>query len=336
VLRTTILLLLTLSVFPSEAAAQCALSGEANVDAVTPRGTGLTFGIAEEARVTLEGRRAHIEGLRPIAFVGTAASRDVNLFLASDRQVHGVLSLTAGLPVNVTRVRGRRAASPIDAGPVRIALSVPCDGLALVPPTSDAGAEEEEDDDWEHVVWVRGRDLQVFAGPTSADGVRLSLRAGVPTCEWPWLIARGAASGRIRVHATLADGMVLDGWVDRADVHGTTTVMTTCCDMGGMGSMCGHGYAGEVYRGSARIAAGTVLRDGEDRQWGRVVEDIDATIAISRSTVTTTSGTASAATTVTRVSETVWLESTPNMIVDSCGPIEVHVDRAAVTLPSER
>jgi hypothetical protein len=332
--RTSLLFLfslLALSAVPRCAAAQCVLSGDAAIDAVTPRGTELTFGLDEEARVTLDGTRARVEGIRPIAFLGTAASRDVGLYVAADRDVRGVLSVAAGTEVRVTRVRGRRAASFIDAGAVRVALSLPCDQLALAPPTTEAELPAEEDDAAGRVLLPRGRSLQVFSGPRTFRGVRLALRVGMPSSEWPWLTPRGAAGTRVHVRATLVDGVVLDGWVERESVYSPGLLSATSwCGTGG--AMCGHGYAGETYRGSARIAAGTGLRDEEGHVWGTLMEESEANVAISTTTMTVTS---SAAGVVVHRTDTVWIEGIPGLIPDPCSALGVQVDRASVALPTD-
>ena len=313
------------------AAAQCSFAGEARIDRVTPRGGDLQFGVTEQARVTIDGTRARVEGVRPIAFVGSAASRDVALFLAADRTVQGVLSVRAGTPLRVRRVVGARAAGFIDAESVRVALSVPCGELSLSSLAPDM-EESSVEDDLDHVLLVRGRSLWVYAGPTTSRGVRLALRGSVPSSRWPLLAARGASGTRIHVRATLAGGVTIDGWVDGESVHlpGLSISASCGCEMASA-AVCGHGYAGETYRGAARIAAGAVLRDGDGRVWGQVAEDIDATVAMS--TMTATSHPADGSPEVYRI-ETVWIEALPGLIFDSCAFLPVQVDRAAVTIPA--
>lgn len=313
--------------FAPVAAAQCDLSGLATVEGVRPRGTDLRFGIVEEARITLDGTRARVEGLRPVAFHGSAASRDVQLFSTRDRSLRGVVSVSAGTAVHVNRVRGDRAASFIDAGPIRIPLSLPCEQLALIPPT----ATGVEDEDLGNVVLVRQRSLVVYPGASSARGMRLALRAGASIAEWPWLTARGAAGTRIHVRTLLADGVVLDGWIERADVSYPSALSATCCDeMGGI-AMCGHGFAGERYRGMARVAAETELRDSRGHVWGRVVSDSDAMVVVTSFGVTVTSAGGAPE---THREETVWLEGIPGLVPGPCSPLNVQLDRSAVTLPS--
>ncbi len=322
------LALLSLLFAPS-AAAQCTIEGDARIDDVTPRGTDLHFGVEEHARVTLDGVRARVEGLRPIAFVGAAASRDVALFLAADRTVQGVISVRAGTPLRVRRVDGARAAGFVDAGLVRLPISVPCGALSLTPEAPPPAADTSDEGD--ATLLVRARSLSVYAGPTTFRGVRLALRDGAPISEWPWLTARGHSGARVRVTAVLADGVTIDGWVERTVVQRPSSfTSSSCCCMGG-GTMCGHGYAGETYRGAARVAAGAELRDGDDRVWGHVVEDTAATVAISAFTVT--SHPIDAPPEVRRI-ETVWLETIPGLVFDSCSSPSIHLDRDAVTIPS--
>jgi len=95
---------------------------------------------------------------------------------------------------------------------------------------------------------------------------------------------------------------------------------------------CGHGYSGETYRGPARVAAGTELRDSEGRAWGHVVVETSAELAVSTYSV----GWASAGETVTRRVDTVWIESLPGLVPDPCGGLGAQVDRDAVTLPDTR
>lgn len=340
-MRAALFLCLVCFSMPRSAAAQCVLSGEVAIDDVTPRGTTLRLDLTEEARVTIEGPRAHVEGLRPIAFEGSARSRDVHLFLSTQQTVGGAIAIGAATPVRVNRVAGARASSFVDAGPVRIGVSVPCDGLALAAPTVPDEASEERSLD--RVLLVRGRSLQVFSGATGQRGVRLNLRAGAAVSEWPWLESRGVVGSRIHVTASLADGVTIDGWVERSTVYRPDVLEGhSCCGSGTIGG-CGHAYAGQTYRGAARITAGAVLLDEDGRAWGRVVSDLDVSVVVATFRSTTTQGSTTEGTTTesattqqtTTTTHVVWIESLPGLLSDRCEGLGVQVDRASIVLPTD-
>lgn len=300
---------------PFAAQAQCVLEGEAVATEVRPEGTrGLVLRVQEETRVTFEPRgRARVEGVRPIAFVGRTASRSVVAFASRPIVGHGVLHVAAGARVQVVRTSpSLRVALELEG--LGIApFDVTCEDLALValdvpPPMPDVGADLE-------LVEARGRGLRVFAGATGGRGVRISERDSDGTLPALEVLERRGA--RIRVRAALHEGVTLDGWVEARSVAPGKEPLGdggTCCLSSAR--RCGFGHAGEtVYAGDATIRAGAGLR-ADDVVWGRVVEDVRATVHVVR---------------WDDGRELVSVTSLPGVDTGGCGPVAT-IDRDAVVL----
>lgn len=91
---------------PRVAWAECALEGVTAVRDVRPDGSDSRVSLRQRMRVVLRGAEARVEGVSPLAFRGTAASADVELFLGAPRVLHGVVGVPRGTPVTVQRVIG--------------------------------------------------------------------------------------------------------------------------------------------------------------------------------------------------------------------------------------
>lgn len=323
-------LLVGLLLAPGSGRAQCIVTGTGIVRDVSPVGTTLRFGVSEQARVLLDGTRAHVQGITPIAFEGDARSFDVELSTERSRRLLGVVQADAGTPLRVTRVRGTRASARIDAGPTRFWVELPCDALALGDvPRDEAAAPASPPVEGAGEVRLRGDVLRAYPSARGGTAVVMRLRAGGER-GWPDLQVLEARGGRVHVRAPLEIGLVLDAWVARESVGPVSRVLTGCgCDELGA-SGCGHGYASETYRGPAHLARGTELLDDGGVVWGRLVMDADVEIAVSAVTITWSS---EGGETTRHVTETVWIERLPGVITNPCASLRIQVDRAAVTLP---
>lgn len=140
-LRAPSLLLLApcaLVLLPRAARAQCPLAGDAAVRAVRVPGADAPFTLRERARVVLRGAVAHIEGVSPIAFRGTAAAGSVSLFLRAPQRLGGVVGIAAGLPFVASRAVGPSVLGTVETpdGLTVRGVSVPCAALTLDAPAT--------------------------------------------------------------------------------------------------------------------------------------------------------------------------------------------------------
>lgn len=332
VFRVSLLAVGLLTSAPPVVWAQCVVEGVAEVRDVSVPGADMRFGVAERARISLEGSRASVQGITPIAFEGRARSRDVALHLSGDRTLRGVLLAGAGTPVHVVGATAQRVAAWVDAGPARVTVSLGCGDLSLSDAASDdVASAAAEAENARRVVRFRGRVLRAYATPEGGAAVELRLRAGLDLASWPDLTVIGSRGSRVRVRSELDDGVVLNAWVERDTVRSAELSSSSSCGCDGPGPTgCGHGYSGETYRGPARIAAGTELRDAEGQVWGRVV--VESSLEVAVTSYTSGVQLANGRPFTERV-ETVWVESIPGLVADPCRGLAAQVDRDTVTLP---
>ena len=136
--RSLSLLALGALSLPRAARAQCPLVGDAVLGAVRVPGADGPFALRERARVALRGAAARVEGIAPIAFVGTAPVAAVTLFLRTPQRIGGVLGIGGGLPFVAARALGTAVIGTVrtpDGLTVR-GVSVPCRALTLEAPGS--------------------------------------------------------------------------------------------------------------------------------------------------------------------------------------------------------
>jgi len=330
--RVVLCVVFLLLAAPSTVRAECTLEGLAEAADVTPRGASLRFGVAEQARISLEGTHATVQGITPVAFVGRARVRDVSVYLAQARDVRDVLFAEAGVPLGVVRERDGGVGGWISAGPARVFLSLPCDALSLSDSNEAPEPEVAQETSASTAVRIRDRVLRAFASARGGSALELRLRPGLTRDAWPDLVVVGARGTRFHVRAELETGVRLDAWIERDAVGSWDGAMSGCgCDAPSGGG-CGHGYANQSYAGPARIRAGAELRDGEGHVWGHVVVDSSLVVSVSTMVGRWTRGGGESG--ITRT-DTVWVESLPGLIADPCSGLAAQVDRDAVTLPTD-
>lgn len=322
--------------------------GRGAAEQVQPDATDLRlFRVETLARVRLEGTRAEVEAEEPLAFRGRAEARSVELRLASAQTVAGVIRVERGVPVRARRVAGV-VQLRVEAGATSFVMSARCRDLVFgeLPPESTETVERAQNAEAAEPSRAEARrrsqapsaglrasvrlthaqkqprrnTLRVFANATGSQGVTLRRRA--TSGPWAELSVIGWSDARARVATTLAPGVTVEGWVERAELRDADGGLW---GVGGP-SGCGVGYGGaRRYRGAATLAEGVALLDDRGRTWARTTRALEVAIVVVQM------GTRIDAVGTPQDVLVVYVERVPGLGRDVCEPSRIRVSPTDVT-----